>query len=90
MYIEKSYTEDEKDRIFAKGDIIAGKSGSEWRKDACGHVISRAKYGEYDDDEGWEVDHMDPKVGHVMSNLRPLQCKTNRRKGDQTPEEFGC
>lgn len=85
-----SYTEDELNRIFAKGTPIAGRDENEWRKDACGHTIARSKYWHTNDDEGWEVDHMYPDGGDGMDNLRPLQVSANRAKGDKTPEEYGC
>ena len=87
--VEKSYSKDELDTIFAKGTPIPGKPESEWRTDACGHQIARSKYGT-NEVHGWQVDHAYPDRGHVMSNLRPLQSSANQRKQDKTPEEFGC
>jgi hypothetical protein len=56
-----------------------------WRFDACGALIERSKYGDANNNFGWEIDHVMPasKGGaDDLWNLQPLHWRNNREKGD--------
>ena len=61
-----------------------GRIPTEFRQDACGHVIRLSAYGDTDGPEGWEVDHIqliaDGRID-VFPNRRPLQVRANRHRG---------
>ena len=82
-----SYSKEQLDQIFAKGDKVRGKDPDLYRKDACGNEIYRHSYGK-ESPMGWEVDHSNPKNNggsDSMRNLRPLQSSENSRKGATYP-----
>ena len=82
-----SYTKEQLDMIFAKGDVIRGKDPNLYRKDAYGNVIYRHSYGK-ESPMGWEVDHSNPKANggtDCSRNLKPLQSSENSRKGATYP-----
>lgn len=56
--------------------------------DACRNLIKRFEYGNTKSPYGWEIDHIRPvSMGgrDNIENLRPLQWRTNRTKGDNFP-----
>lgn len=58
------------------------------RRDRCGAVMSRHRYGDRSSPYGWEIDHKVPvSVGgtDVLSNLQPLQWQNNAHKADHWP-----
>lgn len=78
----------DKDKVWEKG-----KSTSEpnkWRKDTCDAWISYGKYGDRESIYGWEVDHIDPKKGDQIDNLRPLQWENNLAKSDAKGGAWNC
>ena len=82
-----SYTKEQLDAIFAKGDKIRGKDPDRYRRDVCGNEIYRQSYGK-ESPMGWEVDHKNPKANGGSSrsnNLQPLQSSENASKGDKYP-----
>lgn len=77
-------------KVWEKSAIISGYDATRYRKDLTGAWIERNKYGDTSIDQGlgWEVDHRKPiaKGGtNILSNLRPLQWKNNRSKGENFP-----
>jgi len=82
-----TYSKEELDKIFAKGEKIPGKDANKYRKDSCGNEICRDSYG-LETPMGWEVDHSFPKAKGGTNNprnLKPLQSSENARKGDSYP-----
>lgn len=82
-----SYTKEQLDQIFAKGDKVRGKDPNLYRKDACGNEIYRHSYGK-ESPMGWEVDHSNPKANggtDSSRNLKPMQSSENSRKGAKYP-----
>lgn len=70
------------DAVWDKGTVVPGRSPDSYRQDACGTTIARSEYGNTKSSQGWEMDHIRPGGGDDVSNLRPLQHETNRRRGD--------
>lgn len=75
--------------VWNKGQIIPGTDPNVVRKDRCGALIRRDKYGDTTPRGlGWEIDHNVPvaKGGtDDLSNLLPLQWENNRGKSDNFP-----
>lgn len=92
----KSWTEEEINEVWEKGQVVYGVDSTKRRKDICGAWISRDEYGK-DTPEGWEIDHIVPlaKQSHYdfsdneinsLHNLQPLHYKNNVSKD----ESFFC
>lgn len=67
------------DQIWDKASIIDGLNPKIYRKDACGALIMRDKYGMHNP-FGWEIDHIFPQsLGGKddLDNLRPLHYQDN-------------
>jgi hypothetical protein len=78
-----SFSDEDIQKVWEKGDAVTGQDAGKWRKDKCGAWIGRDKYGNRQSDYGWEIDHIDPDGGDGMSNLRPLQWENNLDKSDK-------
>ena len=77
-----NWTDEEKLKIWNKGEIIPGRDSRILRKDQCGAIIQWDMYGDRSDryNCGWEIDHIKPdsKGGEdIVSNARPLQWFNN-------------
>lgn len=73
--------------VWKKGVIVPGLPPDIFRKDACGALIMRDKYGK-DNPFGWEIDHIFPRAlggGDEISNLRPLHRLNNLNKSNDYP-----
>ena len=84
FYPDMRHSEEDLRWIFERATPIPGRAPTEYRRDACGHVIRFSAYGDTDTVEGWEVDHIQPSsTGGIdtFTNLRPLQWKANRERG---------
>lgn len=68
--------------VWEKGRIVGKDYANEWRKDQCGAWINRSEYGSRTSIYGWEIDHISPEGGDILSNLRPLQWKNNVAKSE--------
>ena len=82
------FREDIVETIWNKAHKIPGKELSVWRADDCGNAISRSEYGNTNSEYGWEIDHILPVAeggGDELTNLRALQWRENREKGDNYP-----
>ena len=80
------------DIIWDKALKIKGLPPQLVRKDVCGALIVRNRYGDRNSIFGWEVDHIYPvfKGGKDdMVNLRPMQWENNQKKGNDYPVYFG-
>jgi len=77
-----SFTDERIQQIWEKGKTVRDYDRDKCRKDRCGAWIKRKKYGDRDSAFGWEVDHINPKGGEGLSNLRPLQWKNNVVTGE--------
>jgi hypothetical protein len=85
MRVKMSFSDEMLEKIWEKGKIMQGFDRNTWRKDDCGAWINHASHsGKRANpvDYEWEVDHIDPKGGDDLSNLRPLQWKNNADKGE--------
>jgi len=72
--------------VWDKASPVPGQTDQ--RRDVCGRLIQRDKYGDPKSDMGWEVDHKKPKArggDDTLENLQPLQWALNRKKGDTWP-----
>ena len=73
--------------VWEKGLIIDGLDPSVFRKDACGALIMKDKYGMHNP-YGWQIDHVFPQgLGgtDILDNLRPLHYLNNASKADDYP-----
>lgn len=73
------------DEVFDKGKKVRGLDPNKYRRDACGNIIFKASHGKHSP-MGWEKDHIQPKSqggSDKVSNLRPLQTKANRQRGNR-------
>lgn len=73
--------------VWDKGAVAPGYDPRLVRKDACGVLIERYKYGQTTK-TGWEIDHMMPVAqggSDFLANLQPLQWENNRHKSDNWP-----
>lgn len=81
------FSEDIVKSVWEKGIKVDGLEPSMYRKDACGALIMRDKYG-LQNPFGWVIDHVFPQVlggKDDMVNLRPLHYKNNISKSDDYP-----
>lgn len=86
------FDDDTLNKIWDKALIVKGLPQQLVRKDVCGALIVRNKYGDRSSSFGWEVDHIFPiaKGGDdSLTNLRPMQWDNNRAKGNDYPVYFG-
>ena len=93
MNLSESYTEEQLDEIWVKGEPEQGYSPDRWRKDKCGASMNRSEHGNTDSPHGWEVDHIIPKSkggSDHIDNLRPLHWKNNDAKGDKLDGYWEC
>lgn len=73
--------------VWEKGVRIDGLDPSVFRKDACGALIMRDKYGMHNP-FGWEIDHVFPQAlggTDILDNLRPLHYRNNASKSIDYP-----
>ncbi len=87
---QRDYTEEEKLTVWNKGQVVPGYDPARFRKDVAGAWMEWSKFGDASNELGlgWEIDHLKPvaKDGtDNLYNLRPLQWKNNRSKGDDYP-----
>lgn len=77
-----SWTDEQIQKVWEKGQKVTGNDPNLWRKDECGAWMNRKEYGNRKSVEGWEIDHINPKGPDELSNLRPLQWENNNDKSD--------
>ncbi len=85
---KSAFSEDEIDRIWEKASTIEGLDSKMFRKDACGAVVMRSKYGVLNSNFGWVIDHIYPvELGGDDSdvNLRLMQWQNAESKGSSFP-----
>ncbi len=75
------------EQVWNKASTIEGLNPKMYRKDACGALIMRDKYG-MQNPFGWEIDHIFPiSLGGMddFDNLRPLHYQNKMNKADDYP-----
>ncbi|WP_208727444.1 HNH endonuclease signature motif containing protein [Leptospira bourretii] len=77
-----SWTDEEIQKVWEKGQKVTDNDPNLWRKDECNAWMSRKEYGNRKSDFGWEIDHISPGGSDSLSNLRPLQWDNNNDKSD--------
>ncbi len=78
-----SFSEQQIEDVWQKGQTVAGNSPAIWRKDQCDAWIRRTEYGNRNSQYGWEIDHISPGGSDELINLRPLQWRNNLDKSDE-------
>lgn len=79
--------EDIINEVWDKARKVDGLDERMYRKDACGALIMRDKYGK-NNPYGWVIDHIYPKSlggDDNINNLRALHYKNNASKRDDYP-----
>lgn len=87
-YIEDLNSRQTIQRIWDKAIIVEGYNKDMYRQDFGGAWISREAYGDTDSMLGWEIDHVFPVAkggSNHIDNLRPMNWRNNRSKGDDYP-----
>jgi len=82
------WSEEDIQKVWEKGLVEKGFDNAKYRKDACGAWIMRDKYGNFNHNYGWEIDHIFPSAlggDNNFLNLRPLHTRNNKSKGDDYP-----
>lgn len=82
------YTEDDINKIWQTARAVEGMDAHMVRKDPCGAWIVRDKYGKPENEYGWEIDHIYPRIkggDDNPQNLRAMHCANARSKGDSYP-----
>lgn len=85
-----------KQQVWEKGQIVDGFNPDMYRKDPCGAWIVWDRYGVRDSLYGWEIDHIFPQATlqekgvpaaliDDLRNLRPMQHENNASKSDDYP-----
>lgn len=91
-----SFTDEQIQSVWEKGQVVPDCNKNEWRKDSCGAWIYRADYGDRTATYGWEIDHVYPKdklkekkipqsKWDEMPNLRPMHWENNNSKDNDYP-----
>ena len=75
-------SEEKEQKVWEKGKAVDNYDKDKYRKDQCGAWIQRDKHGNRNYKFGWEIDHINPKGGDDLSNLRPLQWENNVATGE--------
>ncbi len=90
-----NYSEEQLNRIWAKGRTVFGLNADVYRLDVVGAMMKRSCYGK-EESLGWEVDHIFPKkmleeckipeeLHDNILNLHPMNSKNNVKKGNDYP-----
>ena len=69
--------------VWQKGFVIPGYDPAQWRRDAYGHALSFAAYGDRSSVYGWEMAPVDPVAEggtDAPGTLRPLHWTANARR----------
>ncbi|MDD3436969.1 MAG: HNH endonuclease signature motif containing protein [Candidatus Gastranaerophilales bacterium] len=87
MFNAKTWSEETKQKVWAKAQIVGTNDPKVWRKDMAGAWIKYEDYGKTTSKtgNGWEIDHKKPEAkggSDNLDNLQPLQWKNNRTKND--------
>ncbi len=77
-----SFAPEKVEAVWEKGTQIRGYDPRIVRQDVCGAWMVHDEYGNRGSPLGWEVDHIDPRRGDGLLNLRPLQWENNASKQD--------
>ena len=75
--------------VWEQGRIIPNYNPDLFRQDVAGAWIIREQYGNTDSMYGWEIEHIYPQAlggTDELFNVRPMQWKNNRSKGDNYPQ----
>lgn len=78
-----SFSDEDIQKVWEKGEVVTGQDATKWRKDKCGAWIGRSQYGNRKSDYGWEIDHIDADGKDELPNWRPLQWANNLDKSDK-------
>ncbi len=83
-------TEEEKIAVWKKGNNLRKEGNYFYCEDSEQNKIRYDAYGNRNDVEGWEIDHINPKSrggGDELSNLQPLQWEANMEKANKIAYE---
>ena len=77
-----TFTEEIKQKVWEKAQIVFGYDSDKYRKDECGAWITFVKYGKRESKYGWEIDYINSDDMDDLSNLRPLHWHNTLEKSD--------
>lgn len=86
-----AFNDDIIDAVWEKASAIQGFDKDKFRRDCCGAIIAKDKYGDIESSFGWQIDHVYPtsKGGtDELENLRAMQWQNNVSKSDDYPSYF--
>jgi hypothetical protein len=82
----RAWTPEQIKAVWQKGRTIQNFDPARYRIDTCLQIMEFSRYGNRNEQYGWEIDHIvsvSNGGGDELNNLQPLNWKNNASKGDK-------